>query len=142
MSLNRPSSHDLGRQLYSFAGRSRVFEKTAAFAVGRRQAVDTNSTLRSPVMKCTTILILLLIVPAALADNQERAEKKALQERASELLKEAKDLEKSGELVEARTRYANSQAFWETKDAAQAIKHIDEEIQKRVKDALKRSHQL
>ena len=93
-------------------------------------------------MKCTAILILLVIVPAALADNQEKAEKKVLQERASELLKEAKDLEKSGELVEARTHYANSQAFWETKDAAQAIKHIDEEIHKRVKDALKRSHQL
>src|SRR5215471_2479795 len=88
------------------------------------------------------LLLLVVSVPAALADNQEEAEKKALQERAAEILKEAKALEKSGQLVEARTRYANSQAFWETKDAAQAIKHIDEEIGKRVKEALKQAHQL
>jgi tetratricopeptide (TPR) repeat protein len=93
-------------------------------------------------MKCIAILLLLLIVPAARGDDQEKAEKKALQEHASGLLKEAKDLEKSGQLVEARARYANSQAFWETKEAAQAIKHIDEEVQKRVKDALKQAHQL
>jgi tetratricopeptide (TPR) repeat protein len=93
-------------------------------------------------MGMTLIAVFLLAVQPALADNQEKAEKKVLQERAAEILKEAKDLEKSDQLVEARARYANSQAFWETKDAAQAIKHIDEEIKKRVKEALKQAHQL
>lgn len=36
----------------------------------------------------------------------------------------------------------SSQAFWETKDAIQAIKHIDEEIHSRVKDALRQAHKL
>jgi len=93
-------------------------------------------------MKLTLIGAFLVAVQPVLADKEEKAEKKALEERASVLLKEAKELEKSGQLVEARARYANSQAFWETKDAANAIKHINDEIQKRVKEALKQAHQL
>jgi tetratricopeptide (TPR) repeat protein len=92
--------------------------------------------------KLTLIFFLLLSAPAAFADDQEKAQKKALEQQASELIKEAKNLEKSGQLLEARSRYAGSQAFWETKDATQAIKHIDEAIHNRVKDALRQAHKL
>lgn len=88
------------------------------------------------------IFTLLLPVPAAFADDQEKAQKKALEQQANELIAEAKALEKSGQLLEARSRYAGSQAFWETKDALQAIKHIDEVIHNRVKDALRQAHKL
>lgn len=93
-------------------------------------------------LSLTLILALLLAVPVAFADDQEKAQKKALEQQADQLIKEAKDLERSGQLLEARSRYAGSQAFWETKDAVQAIKHIDEVIHNRVKDALRQAHKL
>jgi tetratricopeptide (TPR) repeat protein len=99
--------------------------------------------MRSSVLtSCVLTVLLLALVPAALADDQEKAEKKALQERAAELLKQAEDLEKSGELIEARARYANSQAYWETKEAAKGIKHIDDQIHDKIKEALRQAHQL
>jgi tetratricopeptide (TPR) repeat protein len=85
---------------------------------------------------------ILLPVPGVFADDQEKAQKKALEQQAEQLIKEARELEKSGQLLEARSRYAGSQAFWETKDAVQAIKHIDEVIHNRVKDALRQAHKL
>jgi tetratricopeptide (TPR) repeat protein len=90
----------------------------------------------------TLTFFLSLSAPAVFADDQEKAQKKALEQQANELIREAKDLEKSGQLLEARSRYAGSQAFWETKDAIQAIKHIDEVIHNRVKDALRQAHKL
>ncbi len=91
-------------------------------------------------MKFLWIFILLLAVPAY--SSEEKDEKKALESQAKTLIQQAKESEKSGDLLEARKQYAGSQAFWETKDADKAIKHIDDEIRNRVKDALKRAHQL
>ncbi len=85
---------------------------------------------------------LLLLVPTMFADDQEKAAKKALEQQAKTFVTEAKGLEKSGNLLEARTRYANSQSFTDSKEAAQAIKRIDGEIQKRVKAALHSAHAL
>ena len=99
-------------------------------------------------MKSATAIILTLIflvlssAPVAFADDQEKAQKKVLEQQANELIKQAKDLEKSGQLLDARSRYISSQAFWETKDAIKAIKNIDEEIRDRVKDALRQAHKL
>lgn len=90
----------------------------------------------------TLTIFLLFSAPAAFADDNEKAQKKALEQQANELINEARGLEKSGQLLEARSRYASSQAFWETKDALNAIKHIDEEIHDRVKDALRQAHKL
>src|SRR5260370_42527642 len=90
----------------------------------------------------TLIFVLLLASPAAFADDQEKAQKKALEQQANELIKEARDLEKSGKLLEARSRYVSSQAFWEDKDAPQAINHIDETIHNREKDELRQAHKL
>jgi|tagenome__1003787_1003787.scaffolds.fasta_scaffold20980955_1 tetratricopeptide (TPR) repeat protein len=91
-------------------------------------------------MKYAWIFILLLAVPAF--SSEEKDQKKVLESQAKTLIEQAKELEKSGDLLEARKQYASSQAFWETKDAEKAIKHIDDEIRNRVKDALKRAHQL
>ncbi len=88
------------------------------------------------------IFLVLLSAPAAFADDQEKAQKKFLEQQANDLIREAKGLEKSGQLLDARSRYVSSQAFWETKDAVQAIKHIDEEIHDRVKDAIRQAHKL
>ena len=95
-------------------------------------------------MKKKLALCLLLVVPLIVLAHasEEKDAKKALEAQAKELIVQAKDQEKSGNLVEARKLYANSQAFWETKDAEKAIKKIDDEIHKQVKDALKQAHQL
>lgn len=90
----------------------------------------------------TLTFLLLMSAPVAFADDQEKAQKKALEQQANQLIREAKDLEKSGQLLDARSRYISSQAFWETKDAIKAIKNIDEEIHDRVKDALRQAHKL
>ena len=90
----------------------------------------------------STAALLLLFIPVVFADDQEKAEKKALEQQAQAFIKEAKNLEKAGKLLEARTHYANSQSFAETRDAADAIKRIDGEIQKRVKSALQQAHKL
>ncbi len=88
------------------------------------------------------LLVVLLLLAATVYASDEKDQKKALESQAKELVQQAKELEQSGELVEARKSYANSQAFWETKDAEKAVKRIDEEIRKRVKDALKQAKQL
>ena len=93
-------------------------------------------------MILTLIFLLLSSAPLAFADDQEKAQKKALELQATQLIKQAKDLEKSGQLLDARSRYVSSQAFWETKDAVNAIKNIDNEIRDRVKDALRQAHKL
>src|SRR5262249_11968639 len=87
-------------------------------------------------------LLLLLVLVLPVFASEEKDQKKALEAQAKELILQAKDQEKSGNLIEARKLYANSQAFWETKDAEKAIKKIDDEIHKQVKDALKQAHQL
>ena len=91
---------------------------------------------------CRAIVLMVMPLPLAFADGQEKAEKKALELQAKTFVAEAKALEKAGKLIEARTRFANSQSFTDSKDAIQAIKRIDGEIQKRVKAALHSAHQL
>ncbi len=88
------------------------------------------------------LLVMLLLLTAIAYASDEKDQKKALEGQAKELVQQAKELEQSGDLVEARKLYANSQAFWETKDAEKAVKRIDEEIRKRVKDSLKQAKQL
>ena len=55
---------------------------------------------------------------------------------------EAEKLERAGQLAEARAKYAESQALIEVKDVTDALKRLDEEIHKRVKDALNDSRKL
>jgi tetratricopeptide (TPR) repeat protein len=94
-------------------------------------------------MRATTLVAMLLLVCCPLvAENLEKTQKKELESQAKAIIAEAKSMEKSGQLSEARTKYVESQAMIEMKDAEAAIKRIDEEVHKRIKDALSQSHKL
>ena len=94
-------------------------------------------------MKATTLVAILLLSCGSLtAENLEKTQKKELESQAKAVIAEARSMEKSGELAQARTKYVESQAMIEVKDAEAAIKRIDEEIHKRIKDALSQSHKL
>lgn len=79
-------------------------------------------------------------VSSVLLDDDGRRsgknQKKEFEAQVKVMTAEAQRLEKAGKLAEARTKYAESQALIEVKDVSEAIKHLDEEIHKRVKDAL------
>ncbi|MGC1450284.1 MAG: hypothetical protein WA830_09630 [Candidatus Sulfotelmatobacter sp.] len=90
----------------------------------------------------TTALLIALLSCGSAAENLEKTQKKALEAQAKAIVAEAKSLEAAGQLAEARVKYAASQALLETRDAADAIKHLDDEIHKRVKDALSESRKL
>lgn len=91
----------------------------------------------------TLLLIFLLLLGSELAaDNLEKTQKKELEAQVKTMTGEAERLEKSGQLAEARTKYAESQALIEMNNVTDAIKHLDDEIQKRVKDALNESRKL
>ncbi len=89
------------------------------------------------------LLVFLSVVCAALAaEDLEKAQKRELEVRAKAIITEAKSLEATSELAEARMKYAESQAMFETKQAAEAIKHLDDELRKRVKDKLRETLKL
>src|ERR1051326_9596136 len=92
-------------------------------------------------MQRQMIVIFLLCCGLAAADL-EKTQKKELEAQVKAMTAEAANLEKSGQLAEARTRYAESQSLIEVKEVTDAIKHLDEAIHKRVKDALSSSHKL
>jgi len=94
------------------------------------------------VKRTATIFVALLFSSLLPTENQEKAQKKVLEAHAKAIIAEAKTLEKSGQLVEARVKYAESQAMLETRDAVDAIKHLDDEIHKRAKDVLNESRKL
>jgi predicted Zn-dependent protease len=87
-------------------------------------------------------LLALLSCSLASADDAEKVQKKEMQAQAKASIKEAASLQKSGHLVEAREKYAESQALFETGEATDAIKHLDEEIKNRIKDTLGNVHKL
>jgi tetratricopeptide (TPR) repeat protein len=89
-----------------------------------------------------TSLLILAFSCVLAAENVEKAQKKELEAQAKAIIAEAKSLERTGELVGARAKYAESQAMIETNDAADAIKHLDDEIHNRVKDVLSNSRKF
>ncbi len=93
-------------------------------------------------MRTTIVVAVLLLSSALAADNLEKTQKKELEAQVKTMTAEAQRLEKAGELAEARAKYAESQALIEMKDVTEAIKHLDDEIHKRVKDTLNESHKL
>ncbi len=93
-------------------------------------------------MRIRTTLLILSLVSGLNAENLEKTQKKELESQAKTIIAEAKSLEQSGQLADARAKYAESQAMIEMKEAAEAIKRLDDEIHKRVKDALNQSRKL
>jgi len=90
----------------------------------------------------TFLVSFLLFCSSLHADNLEKTQKKELESQVKAITAEAETLEKSGHLAEARARYAESQALIETKDVTEALKHLDEQIHKRVKDNLSDAKRL
>ena len=88
------------------------------------------------------ILLLSMLCSGLAAENLEKTQKKELEAQVKAMTAEAQSLERSGRLAEARIQCAESQALIEMKDVTDALKHLDEEIQKRVKSALNDSRKL
>jgi tetratricopeptide (TPR) repeat protein len=93
-------------------------------------------------MRTTVVILFFVLCSSLLAENLEKTQKKELEAQVKAMTAEAEALAKAGHLPEARVKYAESQSFIEVKDVTEAIKHLDEEIQKRVKDALSDSRKL
>src|ERR1700693_1642537 len=93
-------------------------------------------------MRSKAILLVLVLGSALAAENLEKTQKKELEAQVKTMTAEAERLAKAGQLAEARTKYAESQALIEMKEVSEAIKRLDEEIHKRVKDSLSESHKL
>jgi len=87
-------------------------------------------------MRIKTILLIFLLCSGLAADNPEKAQKKELEAQVKTMTGEAERLERAGQLAKARAKYAESQALIEVKDVTDALKRLDEQIHKRVKDAL------
>src|SRR5439155_23387556 len=93
-------------------------------------------------MGIKAILLVFVLCSASAAENLEKTQKKELEAQVRTMTTEAEGLAKAGQLAEARTKYAESQALIEMKDVTDALKRLDEQIHKRVKDALSESHKL
>jgi tetratricopeptide (TPR) repeat protein len=93
-------------------------------------------------MPTKMLLVVLLLCSGVSADNLEKSQKKELEAGVKTMTAEAVRLQQSGQLAEARTKYAESQALIEVKEVTEAIKHLDEEIHRRVKADLNESHKL
>ena len=90
-------------------------------------------------MRTKAILLILLVCPGLAAckgQSRENPEKRPRSCKPKIMTAEAEKLEKSGQLVDARAKYANSLALTEMNGVTDALKHIDEEIRKRIKNDL------
>ena len=93
-------------------------------------------------MRIEPILLIFVLCSPLAAENLEKTQKKELEAQVRTMTAEAEGLAKAGQLAEARTKYAESQALIEMKDVTDALKRLDEQIHKRVKDTLSESHKL
>lgn len=93
-------------------------------------------------MRIKTILLIFLLCSGLAADNLEKTQKKELEAQVKAMTAEAQALQRAGQLAEARAKYTESQALIEVNEVTDAIKHLDEEIKKRLKDSLNESHKL
>ena len=93
-------------------------------------------------MRACAIATVVLFCSSLPAENLEKTQKKELEAQVKTMTAEAERLAKTGQLAEARAKYAESQALLEMKDVTDAIKHLDEDIRKRVKGVLSESRKL
>ncbi len=78
----------------------------------------------------------------SIADDLQKSQKRELESAAKALNAEAVSLEKSGKLVEARLKYAESLGYLELKDASQAISRLDDELKSKTKAAMASAQKL
>ena len=84
-------------------------------------------------------LILLAVLagpPWTAAEDLQKTQKKELESAAKALIGEAKSLEGSGKLVEARLKYAESLGYIELNDATQAVDRLNKELLNQAKSAI------
>ncbi len=93
-------------------------------------------------MRLLPVFLTFALCSPLAADDLEKTQKKDFEAQVKIMTAEAQRLEKAGKLVEARGKYAESQALIEVKDVTDAIKHLDDEIQNRVKSNLAASRKL
>jgi tetratricopeptide (TPR) repeat protein len=93
-------------------------------------------------MRLLPILAALVLCSPLAADDLEKSQRKEFEAQVKIMTAEAQRLEKVGKLVEARGKYAESQALIEVKDVTEAIKHLDDEIRNRVKNNLAASRKF
>ena len=93
-------------------------------------------------MRLLPVFLTFALCSPLAADDLEKSQKKDFEAQVKIMTAEAQRLEKAGKLVEARGKYAESQALIEVKDVTDAIKHLDDEIQNRVKSNLAASRKL
>jgi tetratricopeptide (TPR) repeat protein len=99
--------------------------------------------LRSNTALWASLLLGLLLASSfAAADDSQKAQKKALESAAKDLIEEASNLEKSGKPVEARLKYAESLGYLENKDAMKGIERINDQLKTQVKSALESAQKL
>ncbi len=82
------------------------------------------------------LLAVLVHQPWAVADDLQKTQKKELESAAKALIGEAKSLESSGMLVEARLKYAESLGYIELNDATQAVDRLNKELLNQAKIAI------
>ena len=90
-------------------------------------------------------LILLTVLPRpprVLAEDLQKTQKKELEAAAKALIGEAKSLESSGKLVEARLKYAESLGHIELNDAVQAVDRLNKELHNQAKGAIQTAKKL
>lgn len=104
--------------------------------------VHSKAVSRKGPMRIRASLLVCLLCSVLAAENLEKTQKKELEAQVKTMKADAERLEKAGQLAEARTKYAESQALIEVNDVTDAIKRLDEEIHQRVKDALNASRKL
>jgi tetratricopeptide (TPR) repeat protein len=94
--------------------------------------------------QCASFFLLAILFSPALApaDDLQKSQKKELEAAAKALNDEAKSLEKSGKLVEARLKYAESLGYIELKDASEAISRLDDTLKTSAKAALASAQKL
>jgi tetratricopeptide (TPR) repeat protein len=93
-------------------------------------------------MRISSIVLCFGLCGGLAAADLEKTQKKELEVQVKAMTAEAAALERSGQLAEARVKYAESQALIEMKEVTDAIKHLDEGIHNRIKTALSSSSKL
>src|SRR5579862_4006063 len=89
-----------------------------------------------------TLICALCSPMAVTANDLQKAQKRELEQASKRLIAEGKQLEKSGMLVEARLKYAESLGYIELKDAQKEVERIDRQLAGNAKGAIAAAHKM